>query len=221
MSNVSPDRPVAPLSAEPGQLPRLAIPSHYRLHLQPDLANGNFCGSVSIALQVVVPTSELVLHAVGLDVTRSILDEHVQAHATTDTTAETLTLSFAEPIAPGDHHLAIDFAGTMETVPVGLHIQRYLDAGQSKAMIATQFEPADARRMFPLWDEPAYRATFELSADVPAEFEAISNMPIVRTEALARSTKRISFAPTPKMPSYLLVFCAGELSSIARRIADV
>lgn len=207
-------------AAPGGRLPVTAVPSRYRLHLRPDMATGLFEGDVKITIEVGAPTSRLVLNAVGLKVSRATLDaSRTPASLRTDAQAESLTLEFDSPIAAGAHELELAFSGRTETVPVGLHIQRYQVAGQPKAMLATQFEPADARRMFPLWDEPAYRAVFEVTVDVPASFEALSNMPVAHQETVDARTRRIRFEPTPSMPSYLLVLCAGELEWLEKTIA--
>ena len=78
-------------------------------------------------------------------------------------------------------------------------------------------EPSDARRMLPTWDEPAFRARFKLTVDVPASFKAYSNTPVEKQEKLTDGLQRISFAPTPKMPSYLVVLVAGELERVSAR----
>jgi aminopeptidase N len=76
-------------------------------------------------------------------------------------------------------------------------------------MLSTQMESTDARRMFPCWDEPAFRATFKLTTTVPAGWASIGNMPIEKREVhgkLATTT----FERSPKMPSYLVVFTAAD-----------
>jgi aminopeptidase N len=87
------------------------------------------------------------------------------------------------------------------------------DAGPRR-MISTQLEPADARRIFPCWDEPVFKATFALTVTVPNNFLAVSNMPVTKEEAVGADQKRVAFAPTPKMSSYLFVLSAGELERI-------
>ena len=80
-------------------------------------------------------------------------------------------------------------------------------------MLGTQFEATDARRMFPCWDEPVFRARFQLTAVVPKNFMAVSNMPIEEEKEIERG-KEVRFALTPSMSSYLVVLCAGELEAI-------
>ena len=80
-------------------------------------------------------------------------------------------------------------------------------------MLGTQFEPTDARRMFPCWDEPSFRARFRLTAVVPEKFLAVSNMPI-ESETKIEGGKEVRFGVSPSMSSYLVVLCAGELDTI-------
>src|SRR6202008_3925011 len=101
-------------------------------------------------------------------------------------------------------------SGRIETAAKGLFAQPYLKPDGSKGLLlSTQFEATDARRMFPCWDEPVFRSTFQLTVTVPADWTTLSNMPIatrVEQGALATTT----FQRTPKMPSYLLEFSAGD-----------
>ena len=82
-------------------------------------------------------------------------------------------------------------------------------------------EATDARRMFPCWDEPVFRATFELAAVVPATFMAVSNMPASKETPLGDGRKEVGFAPTPPMASYLVAFAAGEFEAIEDELAGV
>jgi aminopeptidase N len=90
-------------------------------------------------------------------------------------------------------------------------------AAEKKIMLGTQFEATDARRFFPCWDEPVFRARFQLSVVVPENWLAVSNMPIESEKEIAGG-KEVRFAATPPMSSYLNVFVAGELDLIESQI---
>ena len=107
--------------------------------------------------------------------------------------------------------LSIDYTGPIPNSPAGIYYDDYkLGTGAQKRMLVTQFEVADARRMFPGWDEPAFKARFSLSAVLPDNFAAVSNMPVsARTPAGADRT-RVQFAASPRMSTYLLALIAGE-----------
>ena len=85
----------------------------------------------------------------------------------------------------------------------------------------TQFENSDARRFVPSWDEPGRKATFQLTATVPTDQMPLSNMPIASTDALAGGLKRVHFAPSPKMSSYLLFFGLGDFERVSRNVDGV
>ena len=92
--------------------------------------------------------------------------------------------------------------------------------GDEKIMLGTQFEPTDARRFFPCWDEPIFRARFQLTAVIPENFFAFSNMPVEK-ETKVEGGKEVRFAVTPPMSSYLNVFCTGELETLSAKLNNI
>src|SRR5262249_42392207 len=96
----------------------------------------------------------------------------------------------------------------------GIYSIDYQVDDSRKQMIASHSEPADARRIFPGWDEPAFKATFALTITVPQGFLAVSNTPIAREEPLRGDRKRVTFERTPRMSSYLFLLAAGELERL-------
>jgi aminopeptidase N len=142
------------------------------------------------------------------------LDGTPVARVTSDDAKQLTTVTTARTVPAGTHTLAFAYTGKLESSAQGLFVQPYrAPGGATGTMLSTQFEATDARRMFPCWDEPAFRATFQLTATVPAAWTSTSNMPpAVRTVhgALATTT----FRRTPRMPSYLLEYSAGDLAHI-------
>jgi puromycin-sensitive aminopeptidase len=107
------------------------------------------------------------------------------------------------------------FTGILNDELSGFYRSRYTMAnGTEGYMAATQFEATDARRAFPCWDEPAAKATFQLSLVVPRGMAAISNTPIAAEKDLEDGTRLVRFAETPRMASYLLAFVVGPLEAI-------
>ena len=141
------------------------------------------------------------------------------ARVAIDAKEQTATLTFDNEIPSGQHQVSIDFAGKINEAPQGLYYVRYQEegSGAKKIMIGTHMESSDARRMFPCWDEPVFRARFQLTAVVPENWLAVSNMPI-ESEKKTAEGKEVRFAPTPPMSSYLNVFVAGELDVIESRV---
>src|SRR5262249_10664732 len=114
----------------------------------------------------------------------------------------------------GQHTLSFSYSGKIETQPRGLFAQHYTVAGGSKGLLlSTQMEAADARRMFPCWDEPVFKATFQLTVTAPSKWASISNMPVAKREAHGPLTTT-TFQPTPKMSSYLVELSTGDLASL-------
>jgi aminopeptidase N len=204
----------------PSQLPRTAVPHHYAISVTPHEDALTFDGTVSIDIEVTKPTTNLVLNAANLTfgkVTLSGRGAPLTAMVSTDEKSQTATFDFDRTIAPGQYRLNIDYSGKINTQANGLFALDYKNpAGAQKRAIFTQFEPADARRFFPSWDEPDYKATFDLSARVPADQMAVSNMPAASSRDIGNGLKEVTFQTTPTMSSYLLFFGSGEFGRITK-----
>lgn len=209
--------PLFSFAATPGRLPKTVVPIHYAIDLRLDLDAASIAGSEVIDIEVKEPTDRLVLNALNMNVESAALDgEAGQAAAIAfDQAAELLTLTFPKAIPAGAHKLRLTFTARINTFGRGLFSIDYPTAQGRKRMIATHLEPADARRIFPSWDEPAFKATFELTATLPESFLGVSNMPIVSKEPAGNGRKRVRFGRTPKMSTYLFVLVAGELEQLS------
>ena len=208
--------------ARPTQLPRTAIPHHYAITVTPHAERLTFDGEVGIDLDVTNPTQSIVLNAAELKLASASLQPAtggaaLPAQITLDDKAETATLTFPRAIGRGAYHLAIAYSGVIHTQANGLFALDYKDpAGVQKRAIFTQFEPADARRFFPGWDEPVYKATFDVTARVPANSMAVENMPAASSKPLPGGLKEVRFQTTPTMSSYLLFFGDGNFGRITK-----
>ena len=138
-----------------------------------------------------------------------------------DTNTQTLTLTLPSKIPAGKHKLYLDFTGHLREQEQGLFYVKYNSPSGKKIMLASQMEATDARRMFPCWDEPVFRASFDLTVVLPAKFKAVSNMPIENERSLPGDLKETRFARTPPMASYLVVLCCGEFEEISDRAEGV
>jgi len=207
--------PLYSFDTTPSKLPKSVLPRHYALALAPDLQALTTLGQETVDIEVREPVARIVLNVVDIAIDEAGIDDNAQrAEISFDSRAETATLTFANAILPGAHRLHLGFTSKINAFGRGLFYVDYPTKAGVKRMISTQLEPADARRIFPCWDEPAHKASFALTVTVPKDYLAVSNMPIAREEPLAQDTKRVSFAPTPKMSSYLFVLSAGELERI-------
>ena len=209
-----------PFDKIPGKLPKEVVPSAYRLDLAPDLDKLTVGGREEIDIAVGKAVDTITLDAIDLsfdEVTLKDLNE--KATVTLDAAAQTATFHFAHPIPAGPHTLAITYHGIIPETPAGLYYNDYDSAGAKKRMLVSQFEATDARRAFPGWDEPAFKATFALSVTLPADLAVVSNMPAASEHDAGTNTsgaklKKTEFQTTPRMSTYLLVLCAGDLERI-------
>jgi aminopeptidase N len=209
------------LEATPGKLPKEVVPTEYSVRIIPNIDKLTFTGSETVKLDVRSPVHQLVLNALELKIEAASVDgKELPASAIkADNKNELLTLALTSELVTGDHTLTLRFTGKINQQGQGLFYMHYQEqaTGARKIMLGTQFEPTDARRFFPCWDEPAFRARFQLTAVVPENWLAVSNMPVEGEKKIAEGTE-VRFASTPPMSSYLNVFVAGELDLVESRV---
>ena len=205
-----------------GRLPKNVVPVHYAIQLEPNLESLTLAGLALVDIEVREPTARLVLNAVDMTLSAASIDnEALSASIVLDAATETAILTFQRPLTAGRHRLRIGFTARINKFGRGLfHVEYPTDRGRRR-MIASHLEPSDARRVFPCWDEPAFKATFALTVTVPRSFLAVSNMPVAREEPVTPTWKQVSFQATPRMSSYLFVLVAGELERISEQTDGV
>jgi aminopeptidase 2 len=103
----------------------------------------------------------------------------------------------------------MEFKGIHNDQMAGFYRSGYVINRVKKYMAVTQCCATDCRRCFPCWDEPALKATFEITLEIPKDRIGLSNMNFV-TEKDLGATKLIQFAMTPIMSTYLLCIVVGE-----------
>ena len=211
----------------PSDLPRNARPLHYAIDVVPDARNLTFSGTEAVTLELFERTDTLTLHALELDITMARLmpadgsGQPVPLRVRMDAEDQTVRLTAPNALAPGRYRLDMSYTGKINTQANGLFALDYPDkrTGETKRGLFTQFEAPDARRFAPMFDEPSYKATFDLSATVPSGQMALSNMPIAGEQDLGNGTKRVTFRTSPKMSSYLLFFGLGDFERMAKTAA--
>jgi len=202
---------------DPYRLPRTAIPSRYDIRLEPDLTTLTFRGQQTVALDVTESISEVVLNAIELAIDSASLEndrgETIRATATMEEATERCRLALGSPAARGRWRLRLAFRGTLNDKLRGFYRSVYKDpSGVSRTMAATQFEATDARRAFPCWDEPSFKAVFAVTLAIDPALTAVSNTAIV-SETLENGRKVVRFADTIVMSTYLVAFVVGELEA--------
>lgn len=206
--------------SDPGpnfRLSRHVWPRRYALRMELDLEAWRFDGIVEITLDVRERTDTITLHALDLDIREARLGTGgAPARVTTHPQAEAATFVFDAPIAPGTAALHIVFAGVILEKLRGLY--RSVKDGERYA--ATQFEAADARRAFPCFDEPEFKARFAVTLVVPAAARAIANGAIETERAIDDARKEIRFRETPPISSYLVAFTVGPFDATDAVVTD-
>jgi len=198
------------------RLPRNVLPDRYELEITPDLEQARFTGTMAADVRVIEPVTQFVLNAKDLEVD----DVHLTLEADRVVTGtvsyrrddEQVVLTWPAEVPPGGATLTLHFTGTLNDQLAGLYRSTYQDAeGNRVVLAATQFEAADARRAFPCWDEPDLKATFAISLVVDEGLTALSNGPEVASVAVGDEKRRVTFAETMRMSTYLVAMVVGAL----------
>jgi aminopeptidase N len=197
------------------RLPSVARPQHYTLQLAPSLDTATFTGEETIDLTLAQAVDSIVLNAVELKfdkVTAEVDGKTLTAEVSLDPGQQQATFHFARELPAGPVTLKITYSGILNGGLRGF----YLSKTPARNYAVTQFEPTDARRAFPSFDEPAYKATFDVSLIVPKSDTAIANTNIVSdTPGPIAGEHTIRFARTPKMSTYLVAFLVGDFKCLS------
>jgi puromycin-sensitive aminopeptidase len=204
-------------AVNPYRLPQTVAPTRYDLRLEPDLAGAAFTGLARIAVAVREASTAIVLNGAELHIDEAhIENDSGQSQAATvalDEKTERCRLTFSNPVAPGAWNLRLSFRGVLNDKLRGFYRSTYKDAGgTTRVLAATQFEATDARRAFPCWDEPAFKAVFATTLVIDPALTAVSNTAIA-SQRMESGKKVIRFADTIPMSTYLVAFIVGELEA--------
>ena len=187
------------------------IPRQQSVFLKLDPSQEDFSGKTNIAIRVKKATEAIRFNAVDIRVTSAhlvkynqriplrvrVLGEGIQSASTEKT------------ITPGEYQLELEFEGPYNRQAVGL----YKTIEQGTPYLFSQFEFTDARRAFPLFDEPIFKIPFQLTISAPKGQQVYSNTPeISRSEE--GTWINYEFAATPPIPSYLVAMAVGDFEQI-------
>ena len=203
------------VAASPAAAQRLSdtvIPEHYSLWFAPDLQKETFRGRQTIEVVVTEPTTAVTLHAAEIEFgeVRITSGGRTQtAKVTTDAKAETATFTVPQRLAEGPATIEVTYTGILNDKLRGF----YISEANGRKYAVTQMEPTDARRAFPSFDEPAFKATFDISMTVDAGDTAISNGRVISdTPGPEPGKHTIAYARTPKMSTYLVAMIVGDFA---------
>src|SRR5215472_4769746 len=201
------------------RLPGNVIPESYKLFLDPRINEGRFSGEETISVRVTEPLTEIVLNSLDLEISLAEITvggKTEQAKVTYDRPSEMVRLTLPGSIPSGPATLHLKFSGKLTQSLRGL----YLSKSPRRMYAVTQFEGTYARLMFPSFDEPGYKATFDLSVIADTGDTAISNGRLVSDEAFGPRHK-LTFATSPRMSTYLLALAIGDWQCLERTAAGV
>jgi len=204
-------------TVDPYRLPRHVVPTRYELRLEPDLTTATFIGQVTITLTVHQTTQTIILNAVDLVIDSARLEgqdgHQIEATTELDHSLQRATLSLGRPISQGAWKLYLSFHGELNDQLRGFYRSTYKDqSGTVQTLAATQFEATDARRAFPCWDEPDFKAVFATTLVIDPQLTAVSNAAIV-SESTENNKKVVRFADSITMSTYLVAFIVGRLAA--------
>ncbi len=198
------------------RLPRHVVPRSYQLRLEPDLATATFAGSETIKVDVVEAVDRFVLNATDLDLTSvsvRVGGETLSAEVELDEKQQRATLRFPRTIDPSQAELDIEFCGVLNDQLQGFYRSTFADVdGVEQTVATTQFEATDARRAFPCWDEPDFKASFQVTMVIPDDLFVVSNTMEESRQAIGAKVE-VRFAETMVMSTYLVAFVVGPFEA--------
>ncbi|HJQ76355.1 MAG TPA: M1 family metallopeptidase [Acidimicrobiia bacterium] len=208
------------MSHNPFRLPRHTRPDHYDIRLELDLETFTFTGSVGIDIEVTEATDALVLNAAEVEIKSAALsDGTVITEIAYDDEMQRAILSLGSALEPGSHRLEIEHSGIINDQLRGLYRSVYRDAeGNEHPLATSQCQATDARRVFPCWDEPDFKATYQTTMVVADGLEAYSNTAELERVKLDDGRLEFRFDKTMKMSTYLLAFIAGPFEATEPRV---
>ncbi len=200
----------------PYRLPRMVVPRRYQLEIVPDAEHGVFHGSCAIVVDVLSPIQDMILNAVHLQLTDLTLTydngQILSGTVSYQPEDEQATLHWPSTVDPGRYTVSTQFDGVLSTDLRGFYRTAVTGRdGNPVVILSTQCEATDARRIFPCWDELDFKATFSITVVVDANDKALSNAREIHSEIRSDGKRRVTFAETIPMSTYLVALVVGPL----------
>ncbi|KAJ3664937.1 hypothetical protein Zmor_000469 [Zophobas morio] len=229
-SGIQLKKPVTPRASANRLDANLVQPTHYALDLtvtKDDLENkAEFSGNVQMTLTVGKDTDSFQIHAKDLTFsTVTLTKSGFSGVITTEgpDTDDIVTIKSNQKITSGDSYiLEIQYTGKLSDTDMdGFYRSRYTDDdGKTKYLATTQFEEMGARRAFPCFDEPSFKATFDITITYPSTSIALSNtQPKADPSDVGNGLVKVTFETTPKMSTYLIAFIVSEFKCVSGKNA--
>jgi puromycin-sensitive aminopeptidase len=196
------------------RLPSGIRPQRYDLNLTVTPSGGNFSGDETIAVTLAAPAHTIDLHAADLAVTQATLEQggkSIPAVVSSHPENEIVTLTLPTDLKPGSATVRLSFSAKLRDDLRGLYLAK---SRSGEPFAFTQFEPTDARRAFPCFDEPAFKATYRISVTVPPGLSAVSNGLQVSDTVGKGGLHTFTFAETEPISSYLVAIAVGRFGTV-------
>lgn len=202
------------------RLPGNVVPENYKLFLDPRMGEGQFFGEETITVRLAGPATDVVLNSLDLDISLAEITaagKTQQAQITYDKPAEMVHLKLSSPVPAGAAALHLRFSGKLTESLRGLYVSKT----PRRAYAVTQFEGTYARLMFPGFDEPAFKATFDLSVMADRGDTAISNGRLVKDDPSDGGRHKLTFSTSPRMSTYLVALAIGDWQCLERTVDGI
>lgn len=173
------------------------FPLLYSLNITANPTEKYFHGSVDIDVRITKTTDSIVLHG-SMDIKTAMIDTKFLVWEYSKDEQLKLYTEPRSKFAVGMHVIKISYRSQFSDEQHGFFV--------NNGTAITHFEPTGARLAFPCFDEPEFKAIFNLAVTVPIEYLVISNTEIVRNVMIS-DWHIFEFASTIKLPSYLLAWC--------------
>ncbi len=204
--------------SSPYRLPRSVVPRRYELTFEPDLDGGTFSGRARIAVEVEETAEAVWLNAADLDINAAALEDdagrRTQVATSLDSVTQRLQLQPPEKLEPGPWIVDLSFRGRLNDELRGFYRSTFRDAeGRRRVLACTQFQATDARRAFPCWDEPDFKAVFAVTLVIPPDLLAVANSAEIARVPRDDGKVVVHFADSIPMSTYLVAFVVGPLEA--------
>ncbi|OWA50569.1 Puromycin-sensitive aminopeptidase [Hypsibius exemplaris] len=209
------------------RLPKTVVPKHYELRIQPYLKDATFDGRAVVHVKVNEAVNRLTVDCAEIKLTEVVFvgEDGKEVHTRDieyQKEMERVRLDFAANLPVGNGKLIFQYTGLLNDKLRGFYRNAYTVNGEERYGACTQFESCFARQCFPCWDEPAYKATFDITLVVDKHLVALSNMPVKSEEPLAtnKAWKVVQYDTTPIMSTYLVALVVGEFDYLEDKTED-
>ncbi|HEY3057293.1 MAG TPA: M1 family metallopeptidase [Thermoanaerobaculia bacterium] len=208
------------LPAVAARLPQNVVPKHYRITLAPDIPTEKFSGDETIDVEIREPSTTITVNAAEIefdDTSVTSGGRTQKAQVALNASEQTATLSVPEAVS-GPASIDFKFRGKLNDKLRGFYISKT----PRRKYAVTQFESTDARRAFPSFDEPALKATFDISAVIDTGDIAIGNGRMISdTPGPGEGKHTVKFAPTKPLPTYLVALLIGDFQCSDGSAGDI